>query len=348
MQPYKRVPQCYVPLIRGECYVYYMKKPYLNVGVVGVGYFGRFHALQAKRHKRENLVGVYDPNQQQAERISHEMETRTCSSYAALLEMADAIIIASPAETHYPLARQALEAGCHVLVEKPITATQEEGEELASFAETCGRVLQVGHLLRYSAEHKAITDRIQRPLYIEATRIAPYKVRGTDVSVVLDLMIHDLDLILSIVDSPILSIDAMGAAISSEYEDLANARIRFENGCVATIAASRVSVKTERKMRFFSQEGYLSADFMSRKLTFLNRHTGMMLPNSGGFRRQTVRWEEHDNLAAEHDSFVAACLDGARIVVDAQAGLRALNAALKVSEEIERSQEIVRQSGLIV
>ncbi len=161
-------------------------------------------------------------------------------------------------------------------------------------------MLQVGHLLRYSAEHRAISSRIARPLYIDATRIAPFKPRGTDVSVILDLMIHDLDLVLALVDSPIRSVDALGAAVSSPLEDIANARVRFENGCVATITASRISLKTERRMRMFSEEGYLSADFVARKLTMIGRERGLPLPGTGGFRREEVGWAEHDTMEAEH------------------------------------------------
>lgn len=323
------------------------KRQTLDVAIVGAGYFGRFHALQATRHERENLVGLYDPNHDRALVVARETGTSVFRDYESLLTQCEAVIIASPAETHYHLARQALEAGCHVLVEKPLSSTGCEGEALVRCAEETGRVLQVGHLLRYSAEHHAISTRIRHPLYIEATRIAPYKERGTDVSVVLDLMIHDLDFILSLVDSPILHIDAMGAAVSSAHEDIANARVRFENGCVASITASRISLKTERKMRLFAQEGYLSADFMSRKLVFINRHEGMPLPGGNGFRRQSVHWKDHDNLAAEHDAFVASCLDGAAVTVDGKAGLRALDAALRVGKEIRAAQDMVRRSGLI-
>ncbi|MBA5727016.1 oxidoreductase [Bombella sp. TMW2.1889] len=319
----------------------------LDVAIVGAGYFGRFHALQAARHEREQLVGLYDPDQIRALTVAQEVGAAVFRTYESLLERCKAVIIASPAETHHRLARQALEAGCHVLVEKPLASTEEEGEELVRCASRQRRVLQVGHLLRYSAEHAAIRSRIKHPLYIEATRIAPYKTRGTDVSVVLDLMIHDLDFILSLVDSPILDIDAMGATVSSPSEDIANARVRFENGCVASITASRISFKTERKMRLFAQEGYLSADFVGRKLVFINRETGLTLPEANGFRRESVHWKEHDNLAAEHDAFVASCLDGKRIVVDGRAGLRALEAALLVGRKIKAAQEMIRRSGLI-
>ncbi len=208
-------------------------------------------------------------------------------------------------------------------------------------------MLQVGHLLRYSPEHAAIAARITRPLYIEATRIAPFKPRGTDVSVILDLMIHDIDLVLSLVDSSIESVDALGAAVSSPFEDIANARIRFANGCVATITASRISLKTERRMRLFSQDGYLSADFVERRLTMIGRSGGIELPGTGGFHLDEATWQDHDVLEAEHAAFIAACLDGAPVLVDAAAGRRALEAALAVADGMARSRAAAEASGLI-
>lgn len=319
----------------------------LKVGIIGAGHFGRFHALKSLQNKREELVGVYDISEPSARKLAREVKCPAFPSYEALLNSVEAVIIATPAETHFELARRALEAGRHLLIEKPISSNLEEATLLASLATEKALVLQVGHLLRYSAEYDAIRARIKKPLYIEATRIAPFKTRGTDVSVVLDLMIHDLDFISALVDSPILSIDALGAAVSSPYEDIANARVRFGNGSVATITASRISLKTERKMRIFSQEGYLSADFMERHLTFINKEKGFLLPGSGGYKREAVSWTEHDNLAAEHAAFAASCLDGKAVIVDSQAGIRALEAALKVTESIHHSYDLMKQAGLL-
>ena len=178
----------------------------------------------------------------------------------------------------------------HVLVEKPIAATLDQAAELAGMARAAGKVLQVGHLERFSAAHGAVTARMGKPLYIEAVRIAPFKPRGTDVSVILDLMIHDLDLILALVDEPIDHVDAVGAAVASAHEDIANARIKFGNGAVATITASRISLKTERKMRIFSQTGYLTVDFSARKLTLIGRDIGMKLPGFEEFGVEQASW----------------------------------------------------------
>ncbi len=318
----------------------------LRIGLAGAGHFGRFHALKVVASRRATLSGVYDLDPARAAAVAAETRAPALP-LAALIDASDAVIIAAPAEAHHALATQVMEAGRHVLIEKPIAATLAQADALAALAAARGVVLQVGHLLRYSAEHRAISARITRPLYIEAARIAPFKTRGTDVSVILDLMIHDLDLVLSLVNSPIESIDALGAAVSSAHEDIANARVRFENGCVAAITASRISLKTERKMRLFSQEGYLSADFGARKLVMIGRERGLPLPGTGGFRREEVTWSDGDAMAAEHEAFVASCLDGAPVVVDAAAGRRALAAAIAVTDSMAASRDRARLSGLI-
>ena len=320
---------------------------HLRIGIAGAGHFGRFHALKVAASRRSRLVGMFDPDMARATPLRRQAPGAPAQPLQALLAACDAVIVAAPAEYHHSLASQALQAGRHVLIEKPIASTLQQADELASLAAAAGRVLQVGHLLRYSAEHKAISSRMKRPLYIECARIAPFKPRGTDVSVILDLMIHDLDLVLSLVDSPIASVDAVGAAVSSEHEDIANARVRFQNGCVATITASRISLKTERRMRLFSQEGYLSANFVDRKLVMIGRERGLPLPGTGGFRREELGWTDHDSMAAEHEAFVASCLDGAPVLVDATAGRRALEAALAVTDSMAESRRLLTMSGLL-
>ena len=318
----------------------------LRVGVAGCGHFGRFHAQKLAAAPRVVLTGVHDPNPDRAAALARETRT-TAMGWEALLEAVDAVVIAAPAEAHFPLAAAALGSGRHVLVEKPIAATLAEADTLGTLAVEHGRVLQVGHLLRYSAEHRAISERMHRPLYLDCVRIAPFKPRGTDVSVILDLMIHDLDLVLALVDSPIASVDAVGAPVASAHEDIANARVRFENGCVATITASRISLKTERKMRLFSQEGYMSVDFAARKLMMIGRERGLPIPGTGGGRIEEITWREHDALEAEHAAFVAAVLDGAPVVVDSAAGRRALAAALAIGESMAASRLLAEASGLI-
>ncbi len=319
----------------------------LRIGVIGAGHFGRFHAQKIAASPRAALVGIADPNADRAGMVARELGGVPVLALADLLAAADAVVIATPADTHFDLAQHALNAGRHVLIEKPIAANLAQADALAALAHSANRVLQVGHLLRYSAEHDAIAARITRPLFIEATRIAPFKPRGTDVSVILDLMIHDLDLVLALVNSDIESVDAMGAAVSSAHEDIANARVRFVNGCVATITASRISLKTERKMRLFSEEGYLSADFVARTLTMIGRDQGLPIPGTDGFLLEEVTWQDHDVLAAEHAAFAASCLDGAPVLVDAAAGRRALAAAIAVTASMEKSRNTAIASGLI-
>jgi predicted dehydrogenase len=318
----------------------------LRIGVVGAGHFGRFHALKIAGSPRATLSGVHDRDPVRVASVAGETRTHALA-WPALLAASDAIVIATPAETHFSFASEALQAGLHVLVEKPIAPSLAEADALAALAAERGRVLQVGHLLRYSAEHQAISTRMRRPLYIDCVRIAPFKPRGTDVSVILDLMIHDLDLVLSLVDSPVESVDAVGAPVASAHEDIANARVRFANGCTAAITASRISLKTERKMRLFSQEGYMSVDFASRKLMMIGRERGFPLPGTGGGRIEEITWKEHDALAAEHAAFVAAILDGAEVVVNAAAGRRALAAALAITDSMAANRAKAEASGLI-
>ncbi|HQT73145.1 MAG TPA: Gfo/Idh/MocA family oxidoreductase [Acidiphilium sp.] len=320
----------------------------LRVGVIGVGHFGRYHALKTAAAARADLVGVSDPDMTRAAAVAAEAG---CAALPleALIAAAEALIIASPADTHFALASRALEAGRHVLVEKPIAATVDEAEALGRLARARGLVLQVGHLERFSAAHGAVAARMGKPLYIEAVRIAPFKPRGTDVSVILDLMIHDLDLILALVAQPVESIDAVGAAVASAHEDIANARVRFANGCVATVTASRISMKTERRMRIFSEAGYLAVDFAARRLSLVGRgqEGGLRMPGFEAFGIEESSWEDHDALAAEHEAFHAACLDGAPVLVDAEAGRLALEAAIGVSRSIMESRARAEASGLI-
>jgi predicted dehydrogenase len=318
----------------------------LKVGLIGAGHFGRFHALKLAGAKRAALAGIADPDVERAKAVAWETGTQPLA-LPDLLAASEAVIIAAPAEFHFDLASQALRAGKHVLVEKPIAATLDQASELAAIAQAQKLVLQVGHLERFSAAHGAVTKRMGKPLYIEAVRIAPFKPRGTDVSVILDLMIHDLDLILALIDAPIDHVDAVGASVASAHEDIANARIRFTNGAVATITASRISLKTERKMRIFSQSGYLTVDFSARKLTLIGRDIGMKLPGFEEFGVEQAGWEDHDALAAEHEAFFASVLDGAPVAVDAEAGRRALAAALAVAQAIAESRALAEASGLV-
>lgn len=319
----------------------------VKLGVAGVGHFGRYHALKAAASPRAQLVGVFDRDPERARAVGWEAGAPPLP-LEELIAAADAIIVATPAEAHFDIAAQAIRAGRHVLIEKPIASTLAEADMLAALAAEHDVVLQIGHLERFSAAHGAVSARMGRPLYVEAVRVAPFKPRGTDVSVILDLMIHDLDLVLALVDAPIESVDAVGAAVASAHEDIANARVRFTNGCVATITASRISLKTERRMRIFAQSGYLAVDFAGRKLTAIGRDQGgFPVPGMPEFSVKEMAWEDHDSLAAEHAAFYASILEGAAVMVDAAAGRRALAAAIAVKEAMDRSKALVAASGLI-
>jgi predicted dehydrogenase len=318
----------------------------LRIGIAGAGHFGRYHALKVAASDRATLVGLYDPDTERAKTVGWEAGAPDLT-FETLLSAIDALIIAAPAEAHHRLTVAALRAGKHVLVEKPIAATLTQADELTALARASGLVLQVGHLERFSAAYRALSVRTRAPLYIEAVRIAPFKPRGTDVSVILDLMIHDLDLVLALVDSPIETVDAVGAPIASAFEDIANARLRFANGAVATVTASRVSIRTERRMRIFARDTYLAADFSTRKLTVIARGIGHPVPGVAGFGIEDASWEDHDSLAAEHAAFYASVLDGAPVLVGPEAGRRALAAALAVAEAMDVSRARMIAGGLL-
>ena len=317
----------------------------ISIGVAGCGHFGRFHAQKVAANPRARLAGVYDADPARAAERAQEMGCPALS-WADLLAASQAVVIAAPAAAHFDLADAALRAGRHVLVEKPIAETLAQADALDALAQARGLVLQVGHLLRFTPEFAAIRAHMPSPVFIDCVRIAPFKPRGTDVSVVLDLMIHDLDLVLALVDSPLVQVDAVGAPVSSPLDDIANARLRFANGCVATITASRISLRTERKMHLFGQDAYISVDFSQKRLNLITRNTGTPIPGSEG-HLQEITWADQDAMAAEHAAFVASVLDGAPVAVDAAAGRRALEAALMVSAAIDQARAQAIASGLL-
>ena len=234
----------------------------IRAAVVGVGYLGRFHAQKYAQLSGCELVGVVDSNRDTREQVAAELGTAAFEDHRALTGKVDAVSVATPTPAHFAIARDLLEGGAHVLVEKPITETTVEARALIELARARGRVLQVGHLERFNAAILAAEPHLRAPRFIECHRLAPYRERGTDVNVVLDLMIHDIDIVQTIVGVPIESIDAIGTPVFSDEIDIANARIRFANGCIANATASRVSVKTERKLRIFEDDAYLSLDLL--------------------------------------------------------------------------------------
>ncbi|HUG04586.1 MAG TPA: Gfo/Idh/MocA family oxidoreductase [Steroidobacteraceae bacterium] len=304
----------------------------LRCAVIGAGYLGRFHAQKYAGLAGCELVGVADPAPEARERIAAELGVATHADHRALIGRVDAVSVATPTAAHHAVARDFLESGAHVLVEKPITATAAEARDLIAIAARTGRVLQVGHLERFNPVILAISGELKSPRFIESNRLAPFKARGTDVSVVLDLMIHDIDLVEHMVQSPIATIDAVGAPVFTDEIDIANARIRFENGCVADVTASRISLKAERKIRIFQADAYLSIDLQQKLLTTVRRPAVMPEGEMPAVTVEERSFEPGDALLAEIESFLGAIARGSRPVVTGEDGLRALETATRIAE----------------
>ncbi len=298
----------------------------LRAAVVGVGYLGRFHAQKYAALEGVELVGVADSDAARAAAVGAEVHAPAVADYRDLLGRVDLVSVVVPTEAHFEVAKAFLETGAHVLVEKPITQTVAEAEALVALAGKQGRLFQVGHLERFNPAWLALRPRIKTPLFIEAHRLAPFKPRGTDVSVVLDLMIHDVDLILSVVDSPVREVRASGAPVLTDGVDIGNARIEFANGCVANITASRVSAGTLRKMRLFQKDEYLAIDFGERQLSVARRQDGAEPP----IATEQVQVPAGDALMSEVRAFVEAVRTGAPAPVSGEDGQRALALALEI------------------
>lgn len=306
----------------------------LRTAVVGVGYLGSLHAQKHAALEGVELVGVADADPGRAAEVGSAVGAPAYADYRELLGKVDLVSVAVPTERHHAVARDFLEAGAHVLVEKPITPTLAEADALIELARARGRLLQVGHLERFNPAWLALRTRIERPLFIEAHRLAPFKPRGTDVSVELDLMIHDLDLILSIVGSPVAEVCASGVPVLTDGVDIGNARIAFENGCVANITASRVSAGILRKMRIFQKDEYLSIDFQACRLS-TSRKVG-----DGTIVPEEVNIPSGDALMSEIQAFVAAVASGSAVPVTGEDGRRALALALEVGRLMRGSNKI--------
>jgi predicted dehydrogenase len=309
----------------------------LRAAVVGVGYLGRFHAQKYAQLPGCTLVAVADQNAQARDAVAAELGTRGVADWRELLGQVDAVSIVTPTPLHHPVARAFLDAGAHVLVEKPITVTVAEADDLIAAARAAGRVLQVGHLERFNAAVQAIEGVVTRPRFIECTRLAPFKQRGTDVSVVLDLMIHDIDLIQSIVRSPITALDAVGTSVFSDDLDIANARLRFESGCVANVTASRVSLKTERKLRLFQDDAYLSLDLQQKILTTIRKGGTPPAPGLPGVTIDERSYEQGDALKLEIEAFVESIRTGRPPLVGGEEGKAALETAIRIAGLVSRT-----------
>jgi predicted dehydrogenase len=319
-----------------------MKK--IRAAVIGVGYLGRFHAQKYAQATGCELVAVADSRQDAGEKVAAEVATRWVEDYRELLGNVDAVSIVTPTPAHFPIARDFLNAGAHVLVEKPITETVGEAREMIELAASNKRVLQVGHLERFNAAILAAEPYLRSPRFVECVRMAPYRERGTDVNVVLDLMIHDIDIVQTIVDAPITSIDAVGTPVFSDEIDIANARIHFANACVANVTASRVSVKTERKLRIFEDDAYLSLDLQQKILTLIRKRPPSDPPGPLPVIIEEQNLDQGDALKAEIESFLDCIRTGRPPVVPGEAGLMALETAMRITEQVMKTLAARRSS----
>lgn len=307
------------------------KKP--RVAVIGVGYLGRFHALIYSRMAAVDLVGVVDTDAGRAAAVAGEAGCSVVSDPSELLGCVDAVSVVVPTTAHLALAAPFLKNGIHVLLEKPIAATREEGAEIVRLAQAAGVVLQVGHLERFNAGVMALAERIRAPRYVEAQRMGGFTERATDVDVVSDLMIHDIDIILSLMGSEPTAISAVGTSVLTDHVDIANARLEFANGAVANVVASRVSEGTTRRIRVFQERMYLALDFVAQTIdvAYPREVPGAARPE---IVRERIQVEPVKPLDRELAAFVDCVRTGAKPLVDGRVGLAALDVALKVRERI--------------
>ncbi|MCC5793403.1 MAG: Gfo/Idh/MocA family oxidoreductase [Chromatiales bacterium] len=308
----------------------------LRCAVIGSGYMGRLHASKFAASPDWKLVAVVDADPATAQAVAAECGTRSLSDHRELLGQVDAVSIAVPTSLHFGVARDFLEASTHVLLEKPITVTVAEADQLIALAAAQGLVLQVGHLERFNPALLALDVGRGQPRFIEATRLAPFSPRANDVSVVLDLMIHDIDLILDLVNADVERVDAVGTPVLTSDIDIANARLAFSNGCVANVTASRVSLKVERKLRMFLPDSYLSIDLRNRVASRHSRGQGEMAPGIPMIESEEHSFESGDALAAQAEHFARCIREGREPFASGVSGRRALAVAARIGELLER------------
>ncbi|MFZ4408305.1 MAG: Gfo/Idh/MocA family protein [Paracraurococcus sp.] len=305
----------------------------LRIGVLGTGHFGRFHAL--KLAARGVLSGVHDADPARAAAIAAECGTQAHDA-GGLIAASDAVVVTAPTAFHHALALQAIAAGRHVFVEKPIAATTAQAEAIIRAASDRGLVLQVGHIERYSAAIRTLraTGAEAGALAFEATRVAPFRPRSLDVSVVLDLMIHDLDLVLTLAGSPLAEVRAVGRRVMSDHPDFVVAQLGFESGAAATVTASRISVALDRRLRVLGPLGETRVDFLARSIERVRPGGAEAVATMPGWGIDRATWVEHDSLEAEQAAFIASIESGAAVEASGEVGLAALDAALRVERAI--------------
>ncbi|MFQ5584404.1 MAG: Gfo/Idh/MocA family protein [Calditrichia bacterium] len=335
-----------------------MNRDRVKIGVVGIGRLGRLHAMQLKQVAEAEFIGIYDINPQRAAEVGREFGIPAFSSFAELLEAVEAVSIVTPTTHHFEYARQALSTNRHVFLEKPMAETLEQADQIIALGNERGLKIQVGHIERFNPAIMALEPLPINPLFIEAHRLANFSPRGADVAVVLDLMIHDIDLILSFVKSPVKEVRASGVSIISPAEDIANCRLQFENGCVANVTASRISARKMRKMRFFQPNAYISVDFLEgfSEIYYIDR--GNFKPGETslafslgqikeGAEKKEIRYTrlnkaEINPLRYELQLFCQAILEDNTPPVTAEEGRRALRIAQIILRNIDEHTQLVK------
>lgn len=320
----------------------------VKIGILGVGHLGKIH-LNCLKNTDFEIVGFYDPDTTNSREVEKKFSVKSFPDVDSLLEATEAIIVASPTITHFSLAQQCINAGKHLFIEKPVTEDVEEAIQLKTLMQAKAVILQVGHVERFNPAYEILAAHTKNPMFIEGHRLSMFNPRGTDVSVVLDLMIHDLDIILSLVQSEIKDIRANGVKVVSDNVDICNVRIEFENGCVANLTASRISLKNMRKIRVFERDAYINADFLEKKTTIVkleeltssdelvSREEGLVIDSYKGRRKikvTTPTIPANNAILAELESFLFAITNNTAPLVGIEAGIKSLIVAKKIEEII--------------
>ena len=304
----------------------------IAVGVVGVGYLGKYHAEKYAASSKARLVAVVDSDQRCAREVAERLGTQALTDYRHLFGRVQCVSVAVPTHLHHRVARDFIEAGIDVLVEKPIAANLDQGQDLVDSAQSKGVIFQVGHLERFNPAIRRLEGVVREPKFVECHRLAPFVERGTDVDVVFDLMIHDIDVIASLVRSPVQRVEAVGVPVLTDKPDIANARINFANGCIANVTSSRVSLKRERKIRFFQPDAYISIDYDQRRAQIFHKPP----PGAGwlDIRVETLEIKDGDALSDEIESFLDCVRSREVPLVSGAEGLRALEIASVISAQL--------------
>ncbi|GAB5401450.1 MAG: Gfo/Idh/MocA family oxidoreductase [Aureisphaera sp.] len=318
--------------------------PMLKAGVLGAGHLGKIHLKLLNQSNKYELIGFFDADTEASQKISEEFGYKSFSSLEALIDACDVVDVVTPTIFHFEVAEKVIRAGKHLFIEKPITQTVEEAEKLLALAKEFNVKGQVGHVERFNPAFMAVRDKFENPMFIEAHRLAEFNPRGTDVPVVLDLMIHDIDAILSVVKSDVKSVSASGVSVISETPDIANARIEFQNGCVANLTASRISMKKMRKARFFQRDAYISVDFLEKKCEVVKMKDApetpddfaMILTNAEGVKKQIYfdnpEIDSNNAILDELETFADAITNDTTPIVTLEQGTNALRVAMQVIE----------------